>query len=122
MNTDLVTIEVSNGIADVRLNRAEKYNALSHDMFDAIIAAGQSLANASDVSAVVLSGNGRGFCAGLDMANFASMSDGSRQSQADTSSLLAKDGHSEAISLNQGNTIGIQRKQNEAWSSFPRYG
>ena len=73
MNTDLVTIEVSNGIADVRLNRGEKYNALSHDMFDAIIAAGQSLANASDVSAVVLSGNGRGFCAGLDMANFAFM-------------------------------------------------
>ena len=95
MNTDLVTIEVSNGIADVRLNRAEKYNALSHDMFDAIIAAGQSLANASDVSAVVLSGNGRGFCAGLDMANFASMSDGSRQSHADTSSLLAKDGQIE---------------------------
>ena len=95
MNTDLVTIEVSNGIADVRLNRAEKYNALSHDMFDAIIAAGQSLANASDVSAVVLSGNGRGFCAGLDMANFASMSDGSRQSHADTSSLLATDGQIE---------------------------
>ena len=95
MNTDLVTIEVSNGIADVRLNRAEKYNALSHDMFDAIIAAGQSLANASDVSAVVLSGNGRGFCAGLDMANFASMSDGSRQSHADTSSLLAKEGQIE---------------------------
>ena len=72
MSSDLVTIDIANGIADVRLNRAEKYNALSQDMFDAIIEAGQSLAAADDVSAVVLSGNGRGFCAGLDMASFAS--------------------------------------------------
>ena len=91
MSSDLVTIDINNGIADVRLNREEKYNALSQDMFDAIIDAGQSLANADDVSAVVLSGNGRGFCAGLDMASFASMSDGSRQSQSGTASLLKKD-------------------------------
>ena len=66
MSSDLVTIDINNGIADVRLNREEKYNALSQDMFDAIIDAGLSLASADDVSAVVLSGNGRGFCAGLD--------------------------------------------------------
>ena len=91
MSSDLVTIDVQNGIADVRLNREEKYNALSQDMFDAIIEAGQSLASADDVSAVVLSGNGRGFCAGLDMASFASMSDGPRKPKSDTDSLLAKD-------------------------------
>ena len=91
MKSDLVTIDINNGIADVRLNREEKYNALSQDMFDAIIEAGQSLATADDVSVVVLSGNGRGFCAGLDMASFASMSDGSRKSQAGTDALLTKD-------------------------------
>ncbi len=91
MSSDLVTIDIANGIADVRLNRAEKYNALSQDMFDAIIEAGQSLAAAHDVSAVVLSGNGRGFCAGLDMASFVSMSDGSRKSQSGTEALLTKD-------------------------------
>ena len=91
MSSDLVTIDVQNGIADVRLNREEKYNALSQDMFDAIIEAGQALASADDVSAVVLSGNGRGFCAGLDMASFASMSDGPRKPKSDTDSLLAKD-------------------------------
>ena len=42
MSADLVTIDVNNGIADVRLNRQEKYNALNQDMFDAIIDAGQS--------------------------------------------------------------------------------
>ena len=91
MSSDLVTIDIKNGIADVRLNREEKYNALSQDMFDAIIEAGQALASADDVSAVVLSGNGRGFCAGLDMASFASMSDGPRKPKSDTDSLLAKD-------------------------------
>ena len=91
MSSDLVTIDIQNGIADVRLNREEKYNALSQDMFDAIIEAGQALGSADDVSAVVLSGNGRGFCAGLDMASFASMSDGPRKPKSDTDSLLAKD-------------------------------
>jgi enoyl-CoA hydratase/carnithine racemase len=91
MSSDLVTIDIQNGIADVRLNREEKYNALSQDMFDAIIEAGQALASADDVSAVVLSGNGRGFCAGLDMASFASMSDGPRKPKSDTDSLLSKD-------------------------------
>ena len=91
MSSDLVTIDIQNGIADVRLNREQKYNALSQDMFDAIIEAGQALASADDVSAVVLSGNGRGFCAGLDMASFASMSEGPRKPKSDTDSLLAKD-------------------------------
>lgn len=73
--TDLVTIETVDGVADVRLNRPEKYNALSGDMFKAIIEAGQSLAEAKDIRAVVLSGNGRGFCAGLDMDSFQGMAD-----------------------------------------------
>jgi enoyl-CoA hydratase/carnithine racemase len=72
---DLVTISVEQGVADVRLNRVDKYNALSPDMFQAIIAAGESLAERRDVRAVVLSGNGRGFCAGLDMGSFQGMAE-----------------------------------------------
>jgi enoyl-CoA hydratase/carnithine racemase len=86
--TDLVTIEVSAGIADVRLNRPEKYNALSGEMFQAIIEAGQSLAGARDVRAVVLSGNGRGFCAGLDMESFQGMAGAGQGSGGGTGSLL----------------------------------
>ncbi len=72
--TELVTIDVSpEGVADVRLNRPDKYNALSHEMFAAVVAAGESLAKRFDVRAVVLSGNGPGFCAGLDMGNFQKM-------------------------------------------------
>jgi len=88
--TDLVTIDVKAGIADVRLNRPDKYNALSPDMFKAIIEAGESLAASTDVRAVVLSGNGRGFCAGLDMGSFQGMAGGG-SAGGDTGGLLQRD-------------------------------
>ena len=88
--TDLVTIDIKKGIADVRLNRPEKYNALSRDMFQAIIEAGESLAEAQDVRAVVLSGNGRGFCAGLDMASFQGMTESDADKPTATASLLQR--------------------------------
>jgi enoyl-CoA hydratase/carnithine racemase len=74
--TELVTIAVENGVADVRLNRADKYNALSPEMFTAIIAAGEKLQHAKDVRVVVLSGNGPGFCAGLDMTSMQGLGKG----------------------------------------------
>jgi len=70
---DLVTIERQGGVADVRLNRPDKYNALSRDMFAALGEAGERLADDRSVRAVVLSGNGRGFCAGLDFDSFRAM-------------------------------------------------
>jgi enoyl-CoA hydratase/carnithine racemase len=74
--SELVTIEKSGGIADVRLNRPDKINALSPEMFSAIAEAGESLLAAKDVRVVVLSGNGRGFCAGLDVGSFQRMTGG----------------------------------------------
>ena len=59
------------GIADVRFVRAEKMNALDHAMFERIIEAGHALQRMKGLRAVVLSGEGRAFCAGLDLSNFA---------------------------------------------------
>lgn len=87
--TDLVTIDIDGGVADVRLNRVDKYNALSPDMFQAIIDAGESLAENRSVRAVVLSGNGRGFCAGLDMASMQGMTGG--KGGGGTGTLLDRD-------------------------------
>ncbi len=65
--SELVTISITeSGIADVRLNRADKYNALNIDMFRAISEAGESLKSNKDIRVIVLSGEGKGFCAGLD--------------------------------------------------------
>lgn len=69
---DRVSISVENHIADVRLNRADKMNALDPAMFQGIIAAGKRLTEINGVRAIVLSGEGRSFCAGLDMASMAS--------------------------------------------------
>jgi len=68
--TDRVTIDVNDGVADVRLNRPDKMNALDGAMFAALVAAGDQVATDPRVRAVVLSGEGRGFCAGLDIAAF----------------------------------------------------
>ncbi|MGZ0229835.1 MAG: crotonase/enoyl-CoA hydratase family protein [Acidimicrobiales bacterium] len=74
--TDRVTISIDNGIADVRLNRVDKLNALDNAMFRALLDAGEQLANDGSIRAVVLSGNGAGFCAGLDFEGFAGMAGG----------------------------------------------
>lgn len=70
--SDLVTVSIKDNIADVRLNRPEKLNALSIDMFRAIGETIDRLAEENAVRVVVLSGEGKGFCAGLDTSMFAS--------------------------------------------------
>ena len=67
---DRVSLSMEGGVADVRLNRPDKMNALDPAMFAAIAAAGKTVATTPEVRAVVLSGAGRAFCAGLDMASF----------------------------------------------------
>ncbi len=65
-----ITISIKDHVADVRFNRPEKMNALDMDMFDAIVEAAEKLTKDTSVRCVVLSGEGKAFCAGLDLANF----------------------------------------------------
>ena len=69
--SELVTISIENHIADVRFNRPDKYNALSLGMIDAMASAIDRLAKEPGVRVVVISGEGKSFCAGLDVENFA---------------------------------------------------
>jgi enoyl-CoA hydratase/carnithine racemase len=70
-----VRVSVEGGVADVRLIRAEKMNALDEAMFEALVAAGEALGQMREARAVVLSGEGRGFCAGIDLSSLASLSE-----------------------------------------------
>jgi enoyl-CoA hydratase/carnithine racemase len=70
---DRVSIDLKDGVADVRLIRADKMNALDNAMFEAIIEVGDMLRAMQGLRCVVLSGEGKAFCAGLDMASFAAM-------------------------------------------------
>jgi enoyl-CoA hydratase/carnithine racemase len=67
---DRVTVSLSQGIADVRLNRPDKMNALDIAMFEALVETGRRLRTERGLRAVVLSGEGRAFCAGLDVSSF----------------------------------------------------
>ncbi len=77
--SDRVTIDVDErGIADVRMNRPEKRNALDGAMFAGLRDAGEQLKAMPEVRVVVLSGEGQSFCAGLDFSSFQSMATGER--------------------------------------------
>lgn len=68
---DRLSIELGeDGVAQVRLTRGDKMNALDPEMFERIIEAGHRLQRLKGLRAVVLSGEGRAFCAGLDLSNF----------------------------------------------------
>jgi enoyl-CoA hydratase/carnithine racemase len=71
-----IDYRVENHIAHVHLIRADKMNALDAEMMDALIEAGERVKADDSLRAVVLSGEGRAFCAGLDMGNFAAMAGG----------------------------------------------
>ena len=74
-----VSVKIEAGVADVRMVRADKMNALDDAMFSALVDTGERLKEEKGLRAVVLSGEGRAFCAGLDMSNFGKMASGERR-------------------------------------------
>ena len=86
--TDRVTVTMVDQVADVRLNRPDKMNAIDPAMFTAIGAAIDALVERRDVRCVVLSGAGRAFCAGLDMASMAAGGSGVPQDRNAAGAIL----------------------------------
>lgn len=105
--SERVTVEVKDHVADVRLNRPEKLNALDAPMFEGLIAAGKSLAQRDDVRCVVLSGEGRAFCAGLDFGSFMALAGSETRPGA---TLLARDGSGPANRAQQTSQL---------WTALP---
>jgi enoyl-CoA hydratase/carnithine racemase len=68
MTTDLIKLEIHSAIATIYLNRPEKRNAMSDEMRTQFIAALERVAADKQIRALVLTGNGKGFCAGGDVA------------------------------------------------------
>lgn len=92
-----VEINVEGHVAHIKLVRGDKMNALDAEMMDALIEAGERIKSDKSLRAAVISGEGKAFCAGLDMGNFAKMAgsgdagvtDGARQKLADRTHGLA---------------------------------
>jgi enoyl-CoA hydratase/carnithine racemase len=102
--------EAEGRVAVVVLTRPEKHNALDRPMFDAIDAATveiRSLAEAGEISAVVLRGEGKSFCSGLDVA--AIIGEGG-DFAASTSALLEK---------NEGDIANLVQRVGYHWKRVP---
>jgi enoyl-CoA hydratase/carnithine racemase len=76
MPEDRVAVRVSGAVAEVTLNRPDKLNALDDAMFTALASAAADLGGRREVRAVMLSGSGRAFCAGIDLAKLGADADG----------------------------------------------
>jgi enoyl-CoA hydratase/carnithine racemase len=76
MSDERVSITIADGIADVRMVRTDKRNALDNAMFLALAQAGERLKSEPGVRVVVLSGDGASFCAGLDLGTMTQLAGG----------------------------------------------
>lgn len=68
MNFELIALQLQSGIATITLNRPDKRNAMSDAMRAEFIAALEQVAADKSIRALVLTGAGKGFCAGGDIA------------------------------------------------------
>ncbi len=66
----LITISKEQHIAVVTLNRPDKLNALNLEMLESIIGASIDIQTDKNIRCVVIQGNGKAFCAGLDLESF----------------------------------------------------
>ncbi|MFP3900666.1 MAG: crotonase/enoyl-CoA hydratase family protein [Acidimicrobiia bacterium] len=111
--SERVTVTTDRGVADVRLNRPEKLNALDTDMFVALVDASTRLAADSSVRAVVLSGEGRAFSAGLDFSGFQAMAGGRVSVDRDGD---AGGGDAGAIARTDGRITHLGQQAAHGWS------
>ena len=113
VSSNRVTISIQHGIADIRLNRADKRNALDSEMFSSLAAMGAYVKSLNNVRAVVLSGEGPSFCAGLDFASFHVMAAGG------SATGFKKDGQQNAGALTDGGLTHLAQQICWVWQQIP---
>lgn len=116
--SDRVTVNVSEGVADVRLSRPDKRNALDNAMFTAIADAGERLKTEPGVRAVVLSGDGASFCAGLDFSSFQAMAGGG-SGDGDAAKADAASADGSPGSMEEGRITHLGQQVCWVWQEVP---
>jgi enoyl-CoA hydratase/carnithine racemase len=112
--TNRVTLAVADGIADVRLNRPDKRNALDPEMFAALVSTGEALKSRDDVRVVVLSGEGASFCAGLDLASMGALAGDTNDQSSDQPT-----GDRPSIMGTGGRITHLAQQSAWAWQEVP---
>lgn len=101
-----VTYAIERGVAHVEIDRAEKLNSLTREVFEDLVEVGLALKDSTEVKAVVLSGRGRAFSAGLD---FTEMSRLAGEGTATTSTAEAGAGTASGGAVAVGERLGSAR-------------
>ncbi len=109
MSYQQITYEVADQIATVTLNRPDKLNAWTARMGDEVRAAMLAAESSEEVRVIILTGAGRGFCAGADMSLLSSIAE---EGQVDASHALS---HHTSEASREGIAPDFQRK----YSYFP---
>jgi len=102
---DALQITIENHIAHLRLNRPEAHNAIDGPIMNGLLDFARSMMDPGEVRVIVLSGNGKSFCAGLDMSAFAEMSSGE----------LSGDSENVAQAMQDISPGGANRAQQIGW-------
>jgi enoyl-CoA hydratase/carnithine racemase len=102
LSTPRVTVSIEGGVADVRLNRPDKITALDLPMLRALVDTGETLKDDPSVRVVVLSGEGRGFCAGLDFGNLQAMAGGDGETEGSGDGVLRQIGDTDGRATHLG--------------------
>ena len=109
-----VVCSITDGVAHVEIDRADKLNSLTREVFEDLVEAGMALKDSSEVKAVVLSGRGRAFSAGLDFTELARIAEAgaatrsTSEEEAETGS-GAKSADSVASVVEVGTRLGSAR-------------
>ena len=69
MSQSVLLVERNDGVATLTLNRPEQMNALSMELRRLLADELEALRHDEEIGAVILTGAGRAFCAGLDLKN-----------------------------------------------------
>lgn len=101
---DRVILTIEAHVAHVRLNRPDKRNGLDLAMFEAIAGVGERLKGEKGVRAVVLSGEGKVFCAGLDWKSFLT---------------LGADGVTKMLDRPEGRVANLAQQVAWVWTEIP---
>ena len=69
MEFETILFDIADGVATITLNRPDVMNSLNAQILDDLLAAIDIIRNSEDVRALMITGSGRGFCAGADLAS-----------------------------------------------------
>lgn len=117
--TERVSVTRNGGVADVRLNRPDKLNALDRAMFEGLAEIGAALAEDRSLRAVVLSGEGRAFCAGLDFSSFMAMGGGADSGTEKSTGGAGEKSAGGLLGVVAGSPATLAQQAAYAWMSLP---